>query len=59
MSNYEEIKKLVESSRKMFSNINESTKNDIRSKYGMLTEQSVEKEQEVVIGKEKKDSTGR
>jgi hypothetical protein len=56
MSNYEEIKKLVESSRKIFSNINESTKNDIRSKYGMLTEQPVEKEQEVVIGQEKKDS---
>ena len=45
MSNYEEIKKLVESSRKVFSNINEATKNDIRSKYGMLTEQPVEKEQ--------------
>jgi hypothetical protein len=56
MSNYEEIKKLVESSRKMFSNINESTKNDIRLKYGMLTEQPVEKEQKVVIGQEKKDS---
>jgi hypothetical protein len=39
MNNYEEIKRLVESSRKIFSNINESDKSDIRKKYGLLTEQ--------------------
>ena len=47
MNSYEEIKKLVESSRKIFSNINESTKNDIRSKYRILTEQPVEDKKEV------------
>ena len=54
MSNYEEIKKLVENSRKIFSNMNESAKNEIRGKYSLLTEQPVEKE--VTINQEKKDS---
>ena len=53
MSNYEEIKKLVENSRKIFSNMNESAKNEIRGKYSLLTEQPVEKE--VTINQEKKD----
>lgn len=38
MNNYEEIKKLVENSRKIFSNISESSKNDIRKKYSIITE---------------------
>jgi hypothetical protein len=54
MSNYEEIKKLVESSRRMLSKVNESDKNEIRGKYSLLTEQPVEKE--VADTKEKKDS---
>ena len=54
MSNYEEIKKLVENSRKIFSNMNESAKNEIRGKYSLLTEQPVEKE--ITMDQEKKDS---
>ena len=42
MSNYEEIKKLVENSRKIFSNLNEESKNEIRGKYSLLTEQIVD-----------------
>lgn len=38
MNNYEEIKKLVENSRKIFSNISESSKNDIRKKYSLINE---------------------
>ena len=54
MSNYEEIKKLVENSRKIFSNMNESAKNEIRGKQSLLTEQPVEKE--ITMDQEKKDS---
>ena len=54
MSNYEEIKKLVENSRKIFSNMNESAKNEIRGKYSLLTAQPVEKE--ITRDQEKKDS---
>ncbi len=43
MNSYEEIKKLVESSRKMLSKtINESSKTDIIKKYQILTEQDLE-----------------
>jgi len=43
MNNYEEIKKLVENSRKIFSNISESSKNDIRKKYSIITEDTNDK----------------
>jgi hypothetical protein len=56
MSNYEEIKKLVDSSRKIFSNLNESAKNDIRSKYGMINEQPIDDKKEVISDEPKKDS---
>lgn len=56
MSNYEEIKKLVDSSRKIFSNINESTKNDIRKKYTLLTEQPVMQKDAMDVVDDKKDS---
>lgn len=55
MSNYEEIKKLVENSRKIFSNLNESAKNEIRGKYSLLTEEVVD-EKEVEVSDNKKDS---
>lgn len=43
MSNYDEIKRLVEASRKaLSSNISENQNNDIRKKYGLLVEQSGE-----------------
>lgn len=56
MNNYEEIKKLVESSRKIFSNINENTKSDIRKKYSMLSEQKILQSDDIEITSEKKDS---
>lgn len=55
MNNYEEIKKLVESSRKIFSNTNEKTINDIKTQYGIIKEDISEKETIKVNG-EKKDS---
>lgn len=56
MNNYEEIKKLVESSRKVFSNMNEDVKTDIRKKYLLLTEQPSTNKEEMVTTDEKKDS---
>jgi hypothetical protein len=57
MSNYEEIKKLVDNSRKIFSNLNESAKNEIRGKYSLLTEEIMdEKEVDVEVKDNKKDS---
>lgn len=56
MNKYEEIKKLVESSRKVFSNMNEDVKSDIRKKYSLLTEQPTIEKQEITITGEKKDS---
>ena len=55
MSNYEEIKKLVDNSRRMFSNLNESAKNEIRGKYSLLTEQVFD-EKEVEVSEKPKDS---
>lgn len=62
MSNYEEIKNLIRASRNAFDkNLNEDTQR-IKKQYGLLTEQSVEKEEEIVqdenqsFQKEKKDS---
>lgn len=47
MNNYEEIKNLIEASRKALSkNINESSKKQIRKQYGLLNEQ---KEEEVDV----------
>jgi hypothetical protein len=57
MSNYEEIKKLVESSRRMLSTMNESTKEEIRQKHGLINEQvAVEEKKEYEVAGEKKDS---
>ena len=56
MNSYEEIKKLVESSRKVFSNLNESSKKEIRSKYGILTEEEVEEKKTFSFTDDKKDS---
>jgi hypothetical protein len=63
MSNYDEIKMLVEASRRALSGkMNESYNNDIRKKYGLLTEQPVEKEikitddEETELTKQNKDS---
>lgn len=55
MNSYEEIKKLVESSRKVFSNTNEKTINEIKTQYGIIREDITEKES-VEIETEKKDS---
>lgn len=62
MSNYEEIKNLIKASKNAFNkNLNEETLG-IKKQYGLLTEQTVEKEEEVVkdedqsFQKEKKDS---
>ena len=55
MSNYEEIKKLVDNSRKIFSNLNESAKNEIRGKYSLLTEEVVG-EKEIEVYDKQKDS---
>ena len=62
MKNYDEIKMLVEASRRALSGrINESN-NDIRKQYGLLSEQTVEKElditnsEETDFTKQKKDS---
>ena len=47
MNNYEEIKNLIEASRRVLSkNINESSKKQIRKQYGLLNEQ---KEEEVDV----------
>ena len=44
MNNYEEIKNLIEASRRALSkNINESSKSQIRRQYGLLNEQMTEK----------------
>jgi hypothetical protein len=61
MNNYDEIKKLVETSRKVLSNkLNETYNEDIRKKYTLLTEQSseieIEDEKEIDFSKGKKDS---
>lgn len=54
MNNYEEIKKLVENSRKIFSKTNEFSKNEIKIKYGILTEEdSYIKKDSEDIGKPK------
>jgi hypothetical protein len=53
MSNYDEIKMLVEASRRALSGkMNESYNNEIRKKYGLLTEQPVEKEIKITDNKE-------
>ena len=50
MNNYDEIKMLVEASRKALSGrLNENLNKDIRKKYGLLTEQSEESEVELEI----------
>lgn len=54
MNNYEEIKKLVESSRKIFSNTNEKTINDIKTQYGIIKEDT--EIDTTVVDTEKKDS---
>ena len=56
MNSYEEIKKLVESSRKVFSNLNESSKKEIRSKYVILTEEEAEEKKTFSFTDDKKDS---
>jgi hypothetical protein len=63
MSNYDEIKMLVEASRRALSGkMNESYNNEIRKKYGLLTEQPVKKEikitdeEETELTKQNKDS---
>lgn len=63
MNNYDEIKMLVEASRRALSGkMNESHNNEIRQKYGLLTEQPVEKEikitddEETELTKQNKDS---
>ena len=62
MSSYEEIKNLLRASKKAFNaNLNEDV-NRIKKQYGLLSEQTVEKEEDVLKGedeafqKEKKDS---
>ena len=53
MSNYDEIKMLVEASRRALSGkMNESYNNEIRKKYGLLTEQPVEKDIKITDDKE-------
>jgi hypothetical protein len=43
MNNYDEIKKLIEASRKVLNaNINESSKSEIRKQYGLILEQEEE-----------------
>ena len=47
MSNYEEIKNLIRASRQAFNaNLNEEDQR-IKKQYGLLTEQPVEKEEEI------------
>lgn len=62
MNSYEEIKNLLRASKKAFNdNLNEDV-NRIKKQYGLLSEQTVEKEEDVLKGenelfqKEKKDS---
>ena len=53
MNNYEEIKNLIEASRKALSkNINESSKKQIRKQYGLLIEQNEEEEVDFEIDDE-------
>ena len=50
MNNYDEIKMLVEASRRALAgNVNESNTTDIRKQYGLLTEQNVEDTKEINI----------
>jgi hypothetical protein len=50
MNNYDEIKMLVEASRRALAgNMNESNTTDIRKQYGLLTEQNVEDTKEINI----------
>lgn len=50
MNNYDEIKMLVEASRRALAgNMNESNNTDIRKQYGLLTEQNVEDTKEINI----------
>jgi hypothetical protein len=50
MNNYDEIKMLVEASRRALAgNMNESNTTDIRKQYGLLTEQNVEDTKEIDI----------
>jgi hypothetical protein len=50
MNNYDEIKMLVEASRRALAgNVNESNRTDIRKQYGLLTEQNVEDTKEIDI----------
>ena len=54
MNDYEEIRKLVENSRKIFSKTNESSKNEIKIKYGILNEEDIfSKKDSEDIGKPK------
>ncbi len=62
MNNYDEIRDLIRASRNAFTkNLNEDTQ-QIKKQYGLLSEQTVEKEEDVIrdedqtFGKEKKDS---
>jgi hypothetical protein len=53
MNNYEEIKNLIEASRRALSkNINESSKKQIRKQYGLLIEQKEEEEVDFEIDAE-------
>jgi len=53
MNNYEEIKNLIEASRKALSkNINESSKKQIRKQYGLLIEQNEKEEVDFEIDAE-------
>lgn len=63
MNNYDEIKKLIEASRKVLNaNINESSKSEIRKQYGLILEREEEVDLDIDIEKEddenfeKKDS---
>jgi hypothetical protein len=50
MNNYDEIKMLVEASRRALAgNMNESNTTDIRKQYGLLTEQNVEDTKEIDV----------
>jgi len=58
MNNYEEIKNLIEASRKALSkDINESSKSQIRKQYGLLLEQEEEVDLNVELGKKNNESS--
>jgi hypothetical protein len=58
MNKYDEIKSLLNASRRVLGgNIQESQNRDILKKYGLLTEQPVEKELNQEFEEEKKDET--